>query len=255
MPATFVILIRRWPEVVLITALALFSTLGLELVWPHMGKDPSFGVAILLIGTLFFYLMQMVLHLGFVRTAYTNGAEAQEPAALFRAGGGFFWRFVIFELAYSALYALMGVLVFFVLHTVGVIKTGLNETGAWVQGLCFTAGSLLAAKLILLPPAVVIVRDCGIIRAVLSIRNFRLLSAREPLILFVIWLVVKYFTAVLMPEKGPVTAGRYFHVVVFTLLSALIILAVSISIVRFVARSDIKDIFINQQQHSEDIDK
>jgi hypothetical protein len=255
MPTTFVILKRRWPEVALIAALALFGTLGIELMGPDIEKEPTAAGAVLLVGTILFYVVQMILHLGFVRTAYTEGDRAQEPVVLFKTGSHFFWRLFLFGMAYAGVYLLLGFVIFLIMHKIGLIEAGFLEATAQTRNLCFAASSLILVKLILLPPALIIVRDCGLVSAIRSIGQFRIFSAREPLVLFVILQAVTYFAAVLAPVDEPKVSGHYVYTTTFSLASALITLAISISTVRFAARSEQQYKFVNQQQLFGEFDK
>jgi hypothetical protein len=235
MPTTFLILKRRWPEVILIVALALFGSLGLRMLEPYAETKPTAVDAIILLGTLLFYISQIILQLGFVRTAYTEADKAQEPAVLFKTGSRFFFRLVLFGMAYAGLYLLLGFVIFLILHEIGFIEAKFLEATAWIRNLCFAASSLILVKVILLPPALIIVRDCGLVESVISIGKFRLLSAREPLVLFIVLQIVTYFTAVLAPVDNSQASGHLFYTITSSLTSALIALAVSLSTVRFIA--------------------
>jgi len=234
MPSTFVILKKRWPEVALIVALALFGSIGLELLGPGNYAEPSAAGAIILIGTLLFYIVQIILQLGFVRTACLEGDKAQEPMELLKAGRRFFWRMVLFGMVYAGMYLLLGFVIFLTAHKIGIIEAKLLEATAWSRNLCFAISSLILVKFILLPPALIIVRDCGLVAAVMSFRQFRLFSAREPLVLFVVLQVITYFAAVLAPVGESEASRAYAYTVTFSLTSALVALAVSLSTVRFV---------------------
>jgi hypothetical protein len=234
MPSTFVILMKRWPEVALIIALALFGSIGIELLGPGNYAEPSAAGAFILIGTMLFYVVQIILQLGFVRTACLEGDKAQEPMELLKAGRSFFWRMVLFGMAYAGMYLAFGFVIFLIVHKIGIIEVKFLEATAWSRNLCFAASSLILVKFILLPPALIIVLDCGLIAAVRLIRRFKISSAREPLVLFVVLQVVTYFAAVLAPVGESEASGNYLYTATFSLTSALIALAISLSTVRFV---------------------
>ncbi len=235
MPPTFVILKKRWPEVALIVALALFGSLGLRMLQPDTETKPTAADAVILLGTLLFYVSQIMLQLGFVRTAYTEADKAQEPAVLLKTGSRFFLRLVLFGMVYAGMYLLLGFVIFLILHETGFIEAKFLEATAWTRNLCFAVSSLILVKLILLPPALIIVRNCGLVAAIMSIGKFRLFSAREPLVLYVVLQVVTYFAAVLAPVDNSQASGHLFYTTTFSLASALITLAVSLSTVRFIA--------------------
>jgi len=218
----------------LIAALALFGSLGLRLLEPAGYKEPSPAAAVVLIGTIIFYTVQMMLHLGFVRTAYLEGDKAQEPMILLKTGSRFFWRLFLFSMAYAGMYLLLGFVIYLIMQQLGFIKAGFLDATSWTRNLCFATSSLILVKLILLPPALIIVRDCGLVAAIRSIGQFKLFSAREPLVWFVSLQVVTYFTAILAPADDTDASGHYFYTIVFSLLSALITLAISLSTVRFI---------------------
>ena len=139
-------------------------------------------------------------------------------------------------MAYAGLYLLLGLSIFFLMNKIGVIESEFNEAKVWARNLCFVASSLVLVKVILLPPALIIVRDCGVVSAVMSIGQFKLFSAREPLVLFVILQAITYLAGVLAPVYESQASSRYLYTVVFSLLSALITLTVSVSTVRFITR-------------------
>jgi hypothetical protein len=237
MPKTFEILKRRWPETALIVGLALFGSVGLELMGPSSYAEPSAAGVVILIGTIIFYVVQMMLHLGFVRTAYLEGDRPQEPMVLLRTGRRFFWRLFLFSMMYAGMYLALGFVIFNIIKAAGFIKVGFMEAEIWSRNLCFVVSSLILVKFILLPPALIIVRDCGLIASIRAIRQFKILSAREPLVLFAALQAVTYFAAILAPIDKTETSGYYVYTIIFSLLSALITLAISVSTVRFAAMS------------------
>ncbi len=232
------ILKARWCEVALLIGLGVLSLFSNKLLQIVRGKttppqdwiDLSFIMALIVIIAL--------LTIGFQRTVSLEGQRRQSPIALFRIGTHFFWRMVGFGLIYLPVWGILAWLTFSAIKPFASIETGFQETAKaspFIYQLCFTTATLITIKPLLFIFPSIIVLDCRISQSFKLLKQYKLLDAKELVILFLISIVVTFLWAFLPSIESATTISQYVLIVALSIIQQFISLILAVMAVRFVA--------------------
>lgn len=199
-----------------------------QLTWDLLQLTKSCAaVALGLPAMLTLMIIGFLLALGFVRTAHLYGPQSQGLVELLRTGAHFFWRMFVFSL-------LFGMLIGAAAAAVGVLTGSWQPPSAqatpadrqpaiYLSILASTGMSVLLAKVLLLVPAIIIVRDARLFKSFTFLRNHRLLAAGTLLCLFGIQLVLPWLNILVSPPtSSPVNPPGGFLQQTFSVLLALV---------------------------------
>jgi hypothetical protein len=228
----------RWPEVTLIIGLNVLSVIANKLLLTSQAKSTpflglingSFAITLIIIITL--------LTIGFQRTVCLEGQKQQSPAVLLRTGSLFFWRIAGFGLIYLPVLFILVWLNFLVIKLFLSIETGFIETtkaNPFIFQLCFTIAYLILIKPLLLIGSLIIVLDCRISDSFKLLKQYKLLNAKELVLLFFISLALKLVSAFLPSLKSATTLSQYSFIITRYIVQHFIGLMIAVMAVRFVA--------------------
>lgn len=150
-------------------------------------EDPSeFGSFFLMgMGMAAFGIISQMLFWGFVRTALIGGVQSVGPVELLRTGRGYFWKMLLFQVMLFPLFLLI---IFAATSGVQLLLYGhvkQDEVPGWLNIVGVTAASLILIKPVYFVPAQIVRKDCGILEAVRSLGQTRLLKMRYFLVIAV----------------------------------------------------------------------
>jgi hypothetical protein len=235
---------KRWPEVILVVAFQAGLMVLLEEVSSKtLMSGESGGAAlpghiafILGVGTAVFAVVWQMLYLGFLATAYSEGARPKEPGELLRVGRYYFWRMLRFQVVLGIVY--VGISFVFLATVYSIVFEAKNplEIPVWVANLCSFAALAVLVKPFLLCPAVMIVTDRMALEAFALLKAYRILKAKGLLALFFVCFGVIFLISSLLSSAG--RDGPYYYILVagYGIISSTLILAVTLGAVLFVAQ-------------------
>jgi hypothetical protein len=241
---TLAILKSRWPEVVLIIVIYFLSMLSSPLITelrPKLIKTLSLVISFL---SLLFLLIQTLLRCGFLRTIYLEGPKRQSPFTLLRIGMHFLWRMFVLYLIYILPFFL-SLLIFSksVGKYISSDKVSSSHTIYWFSTLYPVFVNSVLIKLILLIPALIIVLDCAIFDSFGFIRQYKLLNAKELVLLYfvniAIGLLESIFSFYYWGTTCSTTQSQYTLIFIFSLITSFISLMIAVMAVRFVASQNL----------------
>lgn len=183
----FDILKSRWAEAMMVAGLQACCLVMLGDFQHLEEQPPSFGRFFLVgIGIAVFGIISQMLFWGFLRTAAVGGAQSAQPMELLRTGRNYFWKLLIFQLAWFVVFLFLVLMiqsgVSFFLH----LEISPEKTPVWLGILSMLAASVVLVKLTYFVPAVMLVQDCGMWEALRRLREFCVLKMGQFLLLFVV---------------------------------------------------------------------
>ncbi len=227
MPGIIDILKKRWPEALLIIVVqAGVLFLGEQVrgwIDESWKLDTSVNENVVFAttaGLMFLIVMRLMLELGFMATAYREGSAEQQPTKLIIEGRYYFWR--IFHCM-----ILQDVAKFLTLQILIAIGANmfygditLDKLPDYYFIICAIVMSLIMAKFILLPQAIIVVDNCNAIDAFKQALQYRLADFKKLLMSFVAVSVFTFIGHTLLAEQDTIGIDASF-------VSALYFLAVS----------------------------
>jgi hypothetical protein len=240
--AVFGILKARWPEAILIIVLqaglmVLFEEIAGQVAVTQQGASTSLPphMGFVLIGASLCLVILLMLYLGFLATAYREGAAPKQPGELVGVGRLFFWRILRFLIIWSAIR--FGVAYMFIAFIYSTILKA-NESMQILEvmwHLCLFGAIVVLMKPTLFTPAVMIVRDYMVTEALALLKEFRLMEAK-----WLVWLFLVCFGSIsLLSCASILTHGTGFFFYALTgikwLIGSALMLAAYLGAVLFVA--------------------
>lgn len=225
---TLDILKTRWIEAALIIGLWFLSNPLNQIFRNYPGLKILGSLA-----TISIFLFVTIVSIGFLRTIYLEQDKRRSVLDLMRIGKHFFWRFFVFGLlgglAMMLFVALLGAII------TDAVSDATLPLANWIG---FTFIRLIAAKLILLIPAIIIVLDRSLSKSFGIMWKVKLLKAKPLLIIFLIQMVVLPYLLVLFPNfRGvrPSITWGYTLSALYTIMLCILTLVVQIMAVRFIS--------------------
>jgi len=167
-----------------------------------VGELPGAVAFFLGLGTMGCIIVLVMLYLGFLRTAYTDGCDACEPGQLVRIGRYYFWRtarlVIILELVHVCLTALTAALFGSMLLQV----EGPEDFPIWLILVSATFVLILLTRLIVLAPSIMVGRNMMVFESIRALRAYRLLEQRRILVLCSFGFVVGLGASFVLPLLG-----------------------------------------------------
>ena len=225
MPKTFDILKKRWREV----AFLVLSPSIIQLI-----QRATFARnyhTILLLSSLFctvLFILLFVFRIGFLRTAYLYGKQKQEIRTLFTIGKEFFVQLFLFGIIYGIPIGAATMVLSHILR----VRLGIPSRLSFMLPLLLL--NIIFIKIALLIPTLIITCKLNVINAFKALKNYRILEAKELLVLFAIQQVfgfAKLLNNFLADMKFVLFSVRFIETVITHLLT----LAIAVSAVRFIA--------------------
>jgi hypothetical protein len=182
----------------------------------------------------------ILVHCGFLRTAYLEGDSRQSALVLIRAGKHFFRRIFLWNLMY-----LIPFLVLMLLYSNLIVRyirpDGLIVSNAvfWINPLCSAVIKLALIKLSLLIPALIIVLDCEVIASFKLLRRCKLSNAKELIALFLVQIALGLLWTFASQLSNATTTFYHILMGIYYIVSAFISLMIGVAAVRFVASLDL----------------
>lgn len=180
----------------------------------------------------------MLLTIGFQRTTFLEGQKRQSPIALFRIGTHFFWRTVGFGLIYIPVWGILVWLTFLVIKPFTSIETGFWGTAKippFIYQLCLTTATLIIIKPLLFVFPSIVVLDCRIFQGFKLLKQYKLLDAKELVILFLISMAVTFLWVFLPSIESASTTSHYVLIFARSIMQQFIDLMIAVMAIRFVA--------------------
>ena len=197
---------------------------------------PGYVDFIVGMGTAIFAVIWQMLYLGFLATAYTEGASPKQPAQLVSVGRLFFWRMLRFQVILGIVYIGISFVILAIVQSVALGQKDVSRIPDWIAQLCSFAALAILVKPMLLTPAVMIVKDCMVLQALGSLREYKILEARVLLRAFFICFATVYL---LSSWLGVIETGNVFYyalVGIYAVVSSALIVALTLGAVLFVAK-------------------
>jgi hypothetical protein len=187
-------------------------------------------------GTAIFAVIWQMLYLGFLATAHTDGPAPKQPAQLVGVGRLFFWRMLRFQIILGIVYIGISFMLLAIVQSMVFGQKDVLSIPDWIAQLCSFAALAILVKPILLTPAVMIVKDCMVLQALGSLREYKILEARVLLRAFFICFATVYL---LSSWLGAIETGDLFYYVmvgIYAVVSSALIVALTLGAVLFVAK-------------------
>ena len=191
MPKTFDILKKRWPEVAFIVFLYSLPNLTSTIImqvhnWRLMsGNGNTHNLQQLMWATpilsLIIGALLIFLNAGFLRTAYLYGKQIQGLGTLLKTGAPFFIQFFIVSFIYQLIMKGAISINALIMQRVGYEN---YKPYSWVFMLVMLIIAIALLKLRLFIPSLIIVCKLNVITAFKELKYYRLLAAKETLMLF-----------------------------------------------------------------------
>jgi len=238
------ILKARWPEAALVILLQAGLMVLLEEIAGRASvvqQAPSAALPvhmdfILGMGTALFAIVWQMLYLGFLATAYSEGAGPQQPARLVGVGRLFFWRMLRFQIVLGVIYIGVSFVILVIVQSVVLGTEDVSKIPDWVAHLCSFAALSVLAKPMLLIPAVMIVRDRMVLEAVGLLKEYRFFEAKDLVWAFFGCFATVYLLSSLLGRIKPGGAFYYTAVGIYAVVSSALIVALNLAAVLFVGR-------------------
>lgn len=247
---TLAILKARWPEVALIIGMHLLGILSKRFFAQLRPKSISAISLIIAFVSLLFLLIGTLIRCGFLRTICLEGSKRQSPFVLLRVGIHFLWRMFVLSLIYSLPFILSFLIISNVIHRyINSDELTSSNILFWFNTLYFIFVNLVLIKLILLIPALIIVLDCTVFNSFSFIRRYKLLNAKELVILYCANIAIGLFVSILSQYCwgtccgttcfSPTETPQYILRVISSTVTSFVSLMIAVTAVRFVASVDL----------------
>jgi len=233
---------KRWPEAALIILLqAGLMVLSEDIVFrsslaqqTQSAALPGYAGFIVGMGTAFFAIVWQMLYLGFLATAYSEGASPKQPAQLVSIGRLFFWRMLRFQIILGVIYMGVSFLILVMLQSVVPGAEKVSSIPDWLAHLCSFAALVVLAKPMLFTPAVMIVRDRMVLEAVGLLKEYRFFEAKGLVRAFFVCFATVYLLSSLLSFIEPDGIFYYAAVAIYAVVASTLIVAVTLGAVLFV---------------------
>jgi hypothetical protein len=233
---------KRWPEATLVILLQAGLMVLLEEIAGRTALSQQVQSAalpghvdfIVGMGTVLFAVILQMLYLGFLATAYSEGASPKQPAQLVSVGRLFFWRMLRFQVILGIVYIGISFVILAIVQSVVLGAEEVSGIPDWVAHLCSFAALAVLAKPMLFMPAVMIVRDRMVLEAIGLLKEYRFLDAKDLVRAFFVCFATVYLLSSLL---GLIEAGSVFYyllVGIYAVVSSALIVALTLGAVLFV---------------------
>ena len=250
---------RRWQEVVLVVGLQVgIAVLANEILraWRDVMQAneavPSFGTGFVLgFGLIIISIVWQVLYLGFLATACHEGDKIQSPGYLVSVGKYFFWRFMRFEIAFGIVCGLLWMVILTIARQLFGFAGNVADTPLWLFNGTMLIAMVLLAKVKLLLPAEMIVRDRRVREAFACITHYEIMEAKWLVVMFGGFLGVNFLLSHFVDMMGDNEILHYIMIVFNTILSSVFMLALALFAIRFVVSQGHGDVVAEEVADSE----
>ena len=249
MAETIEILRKRWREVAVIIILWLFLSMA---VGPKLGRNASgiLSALVFLLGIIGL-VVGCILQFGFLRTAYLSHSKRQKLWNLLKEGKRFFWRMFHFYAAFGLALFLYVFVIFKITDLIAGGKLSFWALPLWIRNLYFLSGLVILIKIALLTPAIIIVHDCKLRKAVGVLSKYKLLKAKETLFIFVISSICNFASAVLWPYIAGKVQYEWLAGTAHGILSWFLQTAMYLSAVLFVASANTVHVMLDDLKEAD----
>ncbi len=242
---------KRFPEVALIVGLhAGLMLLARQIMAAAMlaaggsedqvvGQLPAGMEFVYGMGLVIVCIVWQILQLGFLRTAFTDGANQQEPKTLLITGRAFFWRMLRFQIIFLLVYQLIIALGTGVIASTMYKGVAIESLPVWIGPACAMAGMAVLAKPMLLCPALMIAKDCMVTKSFVRMKGFRLSMHLKMIKTFVVFVVMMFVFGIIEGSMKTKGAGQSVIMAVQAIMAGAVGLVLSLYAIQFVAGKDV----------------
>ena len=162
-----------------------FSGSGLLLFNEFAGSEKVSESATLLmgIGTGAFVVFGYLMQLGFLRTAYLEGTQRQEPKTLITTGARFLWRVLLAAIIVGVFIFIASNIIFVCVYSVfgdgDIDKAAIENVPNWMMYVSVYGAMLVFVKPIVFMPAIIVTMDCRVRDVMGYLKSLRIFKAGE----------------------------------------------------------------------------
>ena len=237
MPKTFDILKKRWPEVafmvIFCTLPGLTSMIMLRLrhttamdTYHFQSLMAATSIASITVSILFIFLQT-----GFLRTACLYGEQRYGLWTLFKTGSPFFiWLFILFIIEAIVTMTATSIIATILYR----IECQDYRVLSWSHTIVSLLLTIAILKLKLFMPSLIIVRKLNIITAFKKLKHYRLLAAKETLMLFAIICLIGKIGFRLIGFTPDGHLSKFIVFVILSLIINLLSITMMLSAVKFI---------------------
>lgn len=182
----FEILKARWPEALLIVVfqaglMVLVHEISLFVQAADTQKTqiPFWAAFMLGMGSMACMTVALMLFLGFLRTAATDGTQLFQPVELIRTGQPYFWRVMLFQIWLFFMWMLFAGSLAGLAGSIFMKIQDPQKLPGWLVETCFIITSLFLIKPVLLVTAKIIVYNTTAVQAFFTIWQYRLRDIQD----------------------------------------------------------------------------
>jgi hypothetical protein len=161
-----------------------------------------------------------MLYLGFLATAYIDKDQPQQPAKLITVGRIFFWRMLRLQI-------LLGLAAWLISGIIGSFKGMAN--------IAQSVGLMILIKPLVLCPAIMIVKNCGVFDSLALLKNYLLMKSDWLIKLIVAGLGAGFLLSFILANLSIEGTGKAIIDAASNIVSGLIGLAISLGGVIYIA--------------------
>ncbi len=239
MPPIKDILKNRWPEALLVIGFQAIAIALADVVLSTMQDKNALQMSdtalfVISFASGIFWVLWMLLRLGFLYTASEHGSENFDPSALIVNARPFFWRMIRFEIVLGIAMVIVTILLMAVLTVItGAAGPEFIQKSYVQQGL-FMLATLILIKPALLMPAIMIVCNNMVIESMFALRDYRLSRCKGLIAVFFILLTGSFLLSRFM-ETASRTAAENILLAVHAVFTAIMTLLMGLFAVKFVS--------------------
>jgi hypothetical protein len=194
------------------------------------GLEFVFGMGVVIV-----CVVWQILQLGFLRTAFTDGARQQEPKTLLAVGRVYFWKMLRFQVILGLTYQLIAVLGAELIIATMYKGVAVASLPVWIAPTCAFVGLAVLAKPMLLCPALIIIEGCMVIESFRRLKHFKLSVHSKLVKIFFGFLVMVFVFEIIEGLTKSDGTGHYIIAALQALIAGAAGLIVSLCAIGFVA--------------------
>jgi hypothetical protein len=200
----------RWAEVMMIVVLNAGMMVWLQYLAWEMGRQERSTLEklsnaagfFLGMGTMALGIVTQMLLLGFLASVVHEGTRRQEPTTLLLAGRYFFWRWIRFLILEAALLIGGVEICFQILNATVLHVQSLKDVPEWANIVIGAVPVILVAKLALVVPAEMIVRNRMVFASIQSMREISLFWMKALVAVYLLLQGAMVWMGGWMPQEG-----------------------------------------------------
>jgi hypothetical protein len=247
LPDIIEIIKKRFPEVILIVGFqaGLFFLLDQlanaaepyqnQTEATHMGSLPMGMDVVLGLGIAVCVIAWQLLSLGFLRTAFVNGAVQQDPKTLIMIGRAFFWRMFRFQVIFGFVYIAIASFISSLMISAMYKDVPISDLPDWVMLSASFLSTIIIIKPLLLSPAIMIVSGCMVKDSFSKLKNFKPLADPLMLRLFIAFIATAFVFSTIETLTKTGSIAHHIILAIQGITTSSLWLIVSLYTIKFIA--------------------